>query len=270
MATFAQIQARVQAELIDIPSGLLPYIPTWINAGILWLQAQHNFQVMQGEAAYVTPPASSSTPTHVLGTIPADWKAKRANPYYVTFLGTPYRMSWQADRSSMYRTWEVDDVNQIGQPSDLLISEASNVTWPDPANPQPDNLMAQLNIEYFPYSDGASDWSDGNYRVRIPYYRFLTELVAGTDQSWFTLDGPRAEFCVRYAVTQGFLFNEDESRAAVHAKACFGGAYDGSRAVTLGGWARTVIDMDKGIMVQPARFLRMRRDAYGPADQFRT
>lgn len=267
MAIFSALQSRVQSELIDVPASLVALVPTWINAGIAWLQSQHNFQVMQSEAIYVTPAVSSTNPTHILGTIPSDWKCKREDPYFVTFLGTPYHMKWQATRPQMYRKWEAADVNQIGQPSDLLIGEPENPTYPDPDNP--DNNMVALNIEFFPFSDGSSDWSDGNYRIHIPYFRYLPFLSAGTDQNWFTQDGPRAEFCVRYAVTQGFLFNEDEGRAAVHAKACFGARYDGSQAPTLGGWSRTVIDLDKGIMTQPARYLRMRRDSYASADQMR-
>lgn len=267
MATFSAMQSRVQSELIDVPSSLVALVPTWINAGILWVQAQHNFQVMQAETVYVTPAVSQTNPTHILGQIPSDWKCKRENPYFVTFLGVPYRMGWQASRPDMYRKWEAADVNQIGMPADLLIGEPVNSTYPDPSNP--DNELADLNIEFYPYSDGSSDWSDGNYRIHLPYFRYLAPLVASGDQNWFTQDGPGAEFCVRYAVTQGFLFNEDESRAAVHAKACFGARYDGSQAQTLGGWSRMLIDKDKGIMAMPARFLRMRRDAYASADQIR-
>jgi hypothetical protein len=229
----------------------------------------HNFQVMQAVAPYVTPTASNTSPTHILGQIPLDWKAPRGSAYYVMYIGTPVRMGWFIDRSALYAKWEASDINQIGPPRDLLIGEAENPTYPDPAIPQPDNLMAQLNLEFYPYSNGASDYADGNYRIFLPYFRYLTPLVNAGDQNWFTLDGPRAEFCVRYAVAQGFLFNEDEARGTLHNKMALGAGFDGSNENSLGGWARQVVDMDKKITLMPGNTLRFRRDVFASPDQRR-
>ena len=268
MATFSSMQSRVQAELVDTNTSVQSFIPTWINAAIWMLEGLHNFQIMQAEAAYTTPAVSNTTPTHILGQIPTDWKCKREDPYFVMFIGTPVRLGWIATRPATYTKWETQDINQIGQPRDLLLGEPENSSFPDPANP--DNSLTSLNIEFFPYSDGASDWSDGNYRIRLPYFRYLPALVNGTDQNWFTLDGPRAEFCVRYAVAQGFLFNEDEMRAQLHGAMAVGKQFDGSNETSLGGWARQVIDMDKRIMMMPGNNLRFRRDVFGSVDQRRT
>lgn len=270
MATFSALQARVIAELIDVPSGVTTYAPTWVNAALFFLQAQHSFQVQEAEAQFVTAstPALGASQTHVFGYLPADWKAKRGMPYFTRYIGSTRLMTWQAERQMMYRTWNPSDVNQIGEPSDLLIGEPENTQVP-PSGGSPANLMTGLTLECYPFPDGSSDWSDGNYRINVPYSRYLPALVAGGDQSWFTLDGPQAEFAVRYAVAQGFFFNEDEQRASLHLAMAVGKGYDGSRAVTLGGWARTVIDMDKGIKAQPARQLAMRRDVYARRDQWR-
>jgi hypothetical protein len=270
LATFSTLQQRVKDELIDAPTVVTTYVPTWINAALFWLQAQHNFQVMQSELQVTTSstPALGSSQTHVLTQIPADWKCKRGIPYYAWFIGYVQQMEWFAEREYTYRQWNAADYNQVGPPCHLLIGEAENAQYP-PVPSSPSNNLTGLNIEVFPFPDGSSDWSDGNYRIHIPYYRYLAALSAGGDTNWFTLDGPQAEFVVRYAVWQGFLILEDEQRASVHKTMAVGAQYDGSRMPSLGGWARMVVDMDKGIMSQPARQLGMRRDVYAPRDQRR-
>lgn len=269
MAQFSALQSRVQTEIIDASTAVTSLIPTWINAAIFWLQAKHNFQVQQAEAPFVTSstPALGNSQTHIIGQIPADWKCKRGLPYYQLFIGEAVQMDWLVEREYVYRKWARADYNQVGPPSDLFIGEAENAAFP-PTGGSPSNNMTGLNIETYPFPDGSSDWSDGNYRIFVPYYRYLPALVNSTDTSWFTLDGNQAEFVVRFSVYRGFLANEDEQRAMVHFKEAFGN-WDGSRDVTLGGLARQVMDMDKGIVAQPARHLAMRRDVYAQRDQRR-
>jgi hypothetical protein len=270
VATFSAIQARVLSWLIDTPAAVISEVPTLITSSVAWLQAQHNFQVMQAELQYITAstPALGTSQTHVIGYIPADWKCKRGDPYYVWYIGDRSRMGWQPERSYAYRQWSPANINEIGQPVDLLIGEPENAIVP-PSGGSPSNQMTGLTVEVFPFPDGSSDWSDGNYRIRIPYYRYLPALAGSTDANWFTLDGAQAEFCVANAVWQGFMMNEDESRAMQHKVRALGAAYDGARAQTLGGWARTVIDMDKGIMSMPARDLYARRDVLAGRNQRR-
>lgn len=270
MATFSTLQTRVQNWLIDTPTAVIAEIPALINASVSWLQAQHDFQVMQAEYQIVTTstPALGASQTHVIGQIPDNWKSQRdVNPYYVLYIGSTRELQWLPNRTMMYRQWNAQDVNQVGPPHDLLLGEATNATVPDPDNP--DLQLSALNIEVFPYPDGSSDWGDGNYRINIPYFQFTPALVNPGDSNWFTKDGSQAEFLVSNSVWQGFMMNEDEARASAHMKRALGAAYDGSRAATLGGWARSVIDMDKGILSRPGRYLSMRRDVFAPRDQWR-
>lgn len=269
MATFSALQSRVQTELIDLSSAVTSLVPTWINAAIFFLQAKHNFQVMQAENQQVTSstPALGTSQTHILTQLPTDWKCKRGIPYFAEFIGDVQQMEWLPEREYVYRKWGIADYNQVGPPCDLFIGEAENAQFPP--IPNPSNNLVGLNIEVYPFPDGSSDWADGNYRINIPYYRYLPALVAGGDTNWFCIDGPQAEFVVRYAVWMGFMVNEDEQRAQVHRAMALGQQYDGSRDVTLGGMARQVIDMDKGIMAQPARYLTMRRDVFARRDQHR-
>lgn len=270
MATFSAIQTRVATELIDSSTAVTALVPTWVNASILWLQAQHNFQVMQAETVYTTAstPALGTSQTHVIGQIPADWKCKRGIPYYARYIGNVQQMEWFAEREYAYRRWGIADYNQVGPPCELLVGEPENAQFP-PTGGSPSNNLTGLNIECWPFPDGSSDWADGNYRIHVPYFRYLTQLSAPTDANWFTLDGPQAEFVVRYAVYFGFLANEDETRANAHKAIAVGAQYDGAHAQSLGGFARMTIDMDKGIMAMPARHLAMRRDVYAARDQRR-
>lgn len=270
MATFSAIQSRIQTELIDVSSAVTALVPTWVNAAIFWLQAQHNFQVMQAESQQVTSstPALGVNQTHILCQLPTDWKCKRGIPYFEMFIGEAQQMEWLNEREFVYREWGWGDINQMGPPCKLFIGEAENAQWP-PVPTNPSNNLVGLNIEVYPFPDGSSDWSDGNYRINIPYYRYLPALAAGTDTNWFCIDGPQAEFVVRYGVWMGFMANEDEQRAMIHQKQAIGAQYDGSHAQTLGGWARTVIDMDKGIVSMPMRHLAVRRDVYARRDQRR-
>lgn len=270
MANFSAIQARVQANLIDIPSSLAQFTGTWVNAAISVLQTMHSFQVQEAEGQYVTTstPALGANQTHVFGYIPADWKSKRGMPYYVRYIGSTRMLVWQAERQMMYRTWNPTDVNQIGEPCDLLIGEPENAQVP-PTGGSPSNQLTGLTMEVYPFPDGSSDWSDGNYRINIPYYRYLPALVAATDSNWFTLDGIQAEYVSSYATWMGFMFNEDEQRAQAWKAMAVGVQFDGSNEATLGGFGRMVVNADKGIKSQPARQLAMRRDVYALRDQWR-
>lgn len=270
MATFSALQSRVLSELIDAPTVVTTLVPTWINAAIFWLQAQHNFQVQWAENQQVTSstPALGTSQTHVLCQLPTDWKCQRGIPYFRFFIGNVQQMEWLKTREVLYRQWNAFDYNQVGPPCHLFVGEAENALVP-PVPTNPSNNLVGLNIEVYPFPDGSSDWSDGNYRISIPYFRYLPALSAGTDANWFTLDGPQAEFVVRYAVYQGFMAMEDEQRANAHKAQALGAQYDGSRAVTLGGWARMVLDMDKMINNAPGRQLAMRGDVYAARDQRR-
>jgi len=265
MATFSTLQTRVQSNIIDLPTAVLNQVNTFINAAILALQEIHDFQVMEAEKQYITP-VQTPTQTHILGQIPANWKSVRGNPYYVLSAGSTRGLLWQPDREYLYREYEPTDPNQTGAPRRLLLGEATNDTLSDPDNP--DLSLAALNIEIYPYPDGSSDWTDGNYRVHIPYWTYLPQLSAGTDTNWFCADGPRAEFVVAYATRMGFEMDWDEQRAAYWQRQAWGG-WDGVNFRTLGGYARQVLKLDAARQAQPSKTLAPRRDVFGPRDQWR-
>lgn len=260
--TYSTIQTRVQTRVIDLPTAVLNEVPTLINDAIHFLCAGHNFRVMQAEFDLVT---TNSTTTHVIGQIPSDWKEPREKAYYLSHIGWTKQLEWQPNREYTYRRWAPLDPNQIGPPRDILLGEAESADFPDPGNPDQD--LSQLNIEIYPLSDNQSDWPDGQYRIKIPYWRYLLDLSAGTDHNWFSDWGD--QFLIDYATYQAFLLDWDEARASVWKIETFGPSWDGVNYNTLGGSARRVINRDKSLGFAPGRVLVPRRDVNAPRDQWR-
>lgn len=260
--TFSTLQTRVQTRVIDLPSAVSAEIPTLINDAIHFLCAQHNFKVMEGETNYTT---TSSTTSHILGTIPTDWKEPRNQPYYISSVGWTKEMLWQPNRDLVYRRWAPLDPNQIGPPRDLFLGEASNSTVPPVPNPDQD--MGFLNVEVYPFSDSQSDYSDGQYRIHVPYWRYLPELSAGSDHNWFTDWCDR--FLIDYATADAFALDWDEAREGFWRAKAVGPKWDGFTYSTLGGWARQAINRDSSIKFAPGKTLVPRRDVCAPRDQWR-
>jgi len=260
--SFTTLQNRVNTRVIDLPSAVSAEVPTLINDAIHFLCAAHNFKVMEAEFQLIT---SSSTTSHILGVIPTDWKEQRNEPYYVSNVGWTKEMMWQPNRDLVYRRWAPFDPNQIGPPRDLLLGEASNTTVPPV--PQPDPDMGFLNIEVYPFSDGQSDYSGGQYRINIPYWRYLPDLSAGSDHNWFTDWCDR--FIVDHATADAFALDWDEQRSDYWMKKAVGPNWDGFTYNTLGGWARQAVNRDSSIKAAPIKTLVPRRDVLAPRDQWR-
>lgn len=259
--TFQTLQQRVETRVIDLPSAVLAEIPTLINDAIHWICGFHNFRVMLAETAFVTTAA-----THTLGQIPADWKEPRSVAYYVANAGWTKQIEWQPSREYMYRRWEANDPLQVGPPRDILLSEAESVDFPDPNNP--DNDLTALYLQIWPFSDGRSDWPDGQYRVKVPYWRYLPDLAASTDHNWFSDWGD--QFIIGYATWQAFLLDWDEARAAQWMEITLGPKFDGVNLAMLGGWARDLLNRDKSLGFAPGKVLVPRRDVNAEVRQWRT
>lgn len=264
--TFQTLQTRVQGRIIDLPTFVQGEIPALINEAIDALAAVHNFQCMKNEVQFFT--ASAATNPHILGQIPTNWKEPRGNPYYVLQQGSTRELDWTPSRQMAYRAFDPFDPNANGPPRVLLIGEAQNATVPDPSNP--DLTMTNLNVEVYPNPDGLSDWTAapaGEYRINVPCWTMLPNLVASGDHNWFTDNA--TGFILDYATARGFQLDWDEARAQFWFSLAWGPKYDGFSQVLIGGWARKAMNLDKSISYAPARNLRMRRDVYAEPDQWR-
>lgn len=190
MATFLDLKNRVTRTLMDAPANTLLEVPLYINEAMSKLQNKHNFFVMQATITYTT------TAARTLGTVPADWKHYRGKPYVLNFLGGGHWVEIATSRSQAegYRS-----VVDTGGPQVILkAEEATDGTG---------------SFEIYPLSNSTSDYADGEYRVTVPYWKYLAALSADADTNWFLQQDDAVQYIVREAVANGFEFNEDDNRA---------------------------------------------------------
>lgn len=202
MATYAELQTRVLTRLIDTPTSVQTEVPTLVLEAIKLLQEKHNFKVMEAQTSTLTTTLNSTT----LTSQPADFKEFRGQPYLVSYIGAPEAdLDIEDYDSKVYRAFgnPAGTVPNYGDPKVLLTgaptSEAGAVTW-----------------TVWPPSDGNSDYPDGEYRLIVPYWKFLTELSSDGSSNWFTVNA--VEYIVNQATSEGFFLDWDEKRAAVWAQ----------------------------------------------------
>jgi len=190
MSTYQEIQDRVSRRLIDAPSAVTTEVPLLVNAALLKLQSLHNFKVMQYTQDYTT-----TVNTRALGSLPSDWKEARGKPYYVEELGNTREMDYAPQRIDVQARWATDD---IGEPAHLLAGD-------------PTTVAGARAWEVWPLPDGNADYANGEYRIFVPYWRYLPVLSAGGDTNWFTVNAE--EWIIARATEQGFSLDWDEDRA---------------------------------------------------------
>lgn len=192
MATFAELQARVLVAVIDAPTAIIAAVPGFVNRAITKLQQGHNFKTMERVAAFTTVLSTRS-----IGAMPSDFKAFNGKPWRVSDSGSVLPLVWG---SSHYGTLLGINEESEGPPRSLLDSD-------DPTG------TGARNWHVYPLPDGNSDYSDGEYRIKVPYFGYLTALSGSTDTNWFTVNAE--DFIVDWAVAQAFAIDWDEQRMAV-------------------------------------------------------
>ncbi len=205
MATFLELQNAVAGIIIDTPATTLAQVPTFVKEAVRQLQTLHNFKVMEAETSiFVT-----ATGTRTLGAVPSNFKQFRGKPYEILADGTVRELMNAADRAAVLREFgdtrggEADTEVMSGPPAVVLRSEPS------------DDLGTTV-FEIYPLPDGLSlyaDTSAGEYRVVVPYWKYLTALSANGDQNWFTNNAE--EFIKYQAAAEGFFHDHDEERGTL-------------------------------------------------------
>lgn len=194
MATYLELQERVQRRVIDLPTAITTEVPTLVNRAVKKLQEQHNFQVMQAKADFTT-----VVSTRELGAVPSNFKEYRVTdgpPAYLTqFSGTILPVFVVPKTAALY-TYPGDEE---GTPVYLAEQE-----------PLDEDLTRDWEI--YPMSDGGSDYGDGEYRITVPYWKFLTELSADSDSNWLTNNAD--DWIVYEATGNAFMLDWDEQHAA--------------------------------------------------------
>lgn len=190
--TFGTICTRVRAQVIDLPTVVTNAVPGYVRTAIRKLQVRHNFLV-QDRLLVVTTTAGTAG----IGSVPSDWKEWRSWPYYLTNDGRARKLTMHTPHEGIYPDIRETETNPprvitIGEPSD-------------------DNGTRAMIVA--PIPDGASDWDDGEYRIYIPYIRYLTALSADGDSNWFTTNAE--EYIFHFATNLAFEADWDYDHAAV-------------------------------------------------------
>ncbi len=200
MATnFGTLKTRVLGNVIDQPAFVLSAVPDLINQAISDIQDDHSFKVQATVADFET-----TALTRQLGTMPADFQEFIPNerPYLIALDGSATFMVMLPSVDQALRNYSYADTNETGAPEAL--------TWA-----LDDAAGNEATLSVWPYSDSLSDWVDdpaGEYRVRVPYYKTLPDLVDDADTNWFTNMGPA--YIEHYATGLAFLKDWDEQRAS--------------------------------------------------------
>jgi hypothetical protein len=196
------------------------------------LQDLHNFKVMEAETGQ-TETASGS---HTLLAVPDNFKEFRGKPYEVLSDGTTRDLLVGSSREAILDVYPLADANDIGEPGAILDAE-------------PTDADGARDFEVYPFPDTASDWSNGNYRIVIPYWRYLAVLSGNTDTNWFTNNAE--EYIIFKATAEAFYLDWDEQRASVwETKAA--------------GQFQRILTIDKRARLGGLRTLRISLDVHAP------
>lgn len=196
MSTFQEIQDNVASHVIDTPPSTLALIPVFVKRAHKALMVEHNFKVMEAKTASLVTVAGS----HILAAVPGDFKEVRSVPYLLRNDGTTKPLAWAESEAAILSAFSLTDTNDTGEPRALLDGE-------------PTSVAGARSFLVYPFSDTGSDWGDGQYRIVVPYWKFLPALSSGADVDWFTTNAD--EYLEYRATFFAFIDDWDESRAQV-------------------------------------------------------
>lgn len=163
-----------------------------MNEAIRALEDQHNFRTMETLAT-----ATTADTVRVLLPVPANWKEPNGRPWRVSSdTGFRQRLQYAPTREAVGGLYSLTDT---GAPTHLLRTEPTDA--------------GVSNFEVWPLSDVNSDYTNGEYRVVVPYWRYLPALSADSDTNWFTTNAQ--EYIIHVAAGMAFSLDWDENRLAL-------------------------------------------------------
>lgn len=183
---YGTLQKQSGQWLLELPDTTEELIAQWVNEAIRWAERKNNFRYMEADATFVT-----TENTRLLGAKPARWKRTRQDPWLSAEDGGAFEIDWAPSHSEMIRQYGDNSELDDGQPEFIL--EQPTEFW------------------CYPFPDGRSRYSDGEYRVSVPYWRYSASLVENIDSNWLTENAE--EYVLYKTVAKGMFFNRD-SRAA--------------------------------------------------------
>ncbi len=193
MADFEALQTRVKRRVIDLPASVTSEVPDLINEAIRELEDFHNFRVMRTSVDATTVEGERK-----LVTKPSDFKSFRGRAYLTSNLGIVSEIVVGANIQAVLKKFGTGTDDDRGAPKALLEDEES--------------AAGVSNIDVYPLPDALSDYSNGLYRVTVPYWRYLTALSGNSDTNWFTVNA--IQWILAKATAEAFALNWDLAREA--------------------------------------------------------
>lgn len=193
MTTLALIRARVEVAIIDLPTHVSAAVDKLINVAHRDIQNKHNFWVMRATQSYTT-----TLETRSLGATPSDFKEYRDTPYFTYFQdGRVKEITVAASPRGPYGAINEEDT---GYP--LVITQSD-----------PTDTLGASTQSVWPLPDGLSDYVDGEYRIVVPYWKYMPALTGDSSTDWFTVNAE--EYIFKRAVAEGFGLDWDDEHMAL-------------------------------------------------------
>lgn len=183
---FGDIQDRVKFYILDEVPEVTALVPVWINEAMRAAENRFSFLHMQAEQSYTTTEGN-----HALGSLPDRFKRPREHPY---------RLRDDGDITEIDLTYDLSHINR------RFNSE------PDDGG-KPLMLFVDGNqLKVYPAPDGSSDYSDGDYRIHLPFWQYTAELSSTSDTNWWTDNFPF--YLIYQAASEGLIAMRDPDNAA--------------------------------------------------------
>lgn len=192
MGTFLSIQNRVKVAIIDLPTAVSDAVPGLVNTALKDIQDKANFWIMRATQTYTT-----VLNTRSLGATPANFKEFRARPYYLRNDGSMRPMVTAPDAGDILLA-----IGNADKSFPMVIQRS-----------EPTNDAGASTMNVWPLPDGISDYVGGEYRIVVPYWKYMPALSADGDTNWLTVNAE--EYIFKRAVAEGFGMDWDEERMAL-------------------------------------------------------
>jgi hypothetical protein len=189
---FEDLKRNVEGYVLDLPEGVPSLIGKWINDAIREAARRHNFQFMAQELSVETVEQERK-----LTDLPGQWKESRSLPFILRQDGSVREIEWAPSELEMLRMY-----------SAALPAEGSQAPVDEGA---PRYVLVKGDeLQVFPFPDTRSDWNNGNYRLRLPYWAYPEPLESDSDCNWITEQHPF--YVIFKAASEGLMFNREEQR----------------------------------------------------------
>ena len=187
MAAVATTYARILTNIVDNNDEVTANVLDWMQSAIYELEDLHLFKVNHESVTTAT-----TEDTRLLVARPSDWNGIRKSPYYIDGYGGKHQMSWLEDTEELDLSYS-EDPDDKGPPKCILVTDTELKVYP-----LPDALCSTGDV-----------YSDGDYRVVVPYWKRLADL-GFIESNWFTTDHSLTlQFIEQRVTAQCLDYNRD-------------------------------------------------------------